>query len=139
MILQTRNWLEEDPSHVFHVIVDELHMYRGTSGTEVAYLVRNLLHRLGLHPDSDQVRFLATSASLGTGEEAKTFLSDFFGADAESFAPLEGEIVQHDGSPPNLNAHAEAFAAVRADIGRPEALELVENGRSRRSHTPPKC
>ena len=62
-------------SKVFHVIVDELHMYRGTSGTEVAYLIRNLLHRLGLHPDSDQVRFLATSASLGTGEEAKAFLS----------------------------------------------------------------
>ncbi len=33
---------------VFTLVVDELHMYRGTPGTEVAYLLRNLLHRLGL-------------------------------------------------------------------------------------------
>ena len=36
----TRKWLAEDPSHVFHLVVDELHTYRGTSGTEVAYLLR---------------------------------------------------------------------------------------------------
>ena len=34
---KTRLWLEE-PSNVFHVVVDERHMLRGTAGTEVAYL-----------------------------------------------------------------------------------------------------
>ena len=69
----TRQWLEESPDHVFHVVVDELHMYRGTAGTEVALLIRNLLNRLGLTPDLPQVRFIATSASLGEREESLTF------------------------------------------------------------------
>ena len=30
---QTRAWLATDPTHVFHLVVDELHTYRGTPGT----------------------------------------------------------------------------------------------------------
>ena len=88
---KTRLWLEE-PSNVFHVVVDELHMHRGTAGTEVAYLLRRLLHELGLKPDSDQVRFIATSASLESGQRGQQFLADFFGAKSDSFDVLEGEI-----------------------------------------------
>src|SRR5207237_1593196 len=42
---QTRAWLAEPnhPERVFHLIVDELHAYRGTPGTEVAYILRLLL------------------------------------------------------------------------------------------------
>ena len=36
-----RNWLESNPDNQFHLIVDELHSYRGTQGTEVALVVRN--------------------------------------------------------------------------------------------------
>jgi DEAD/DEAH box helicase domain-containing protein len=51
---QTRQWLNSDESHLFHLVVDELHTYRGTPGTEVAYLIRVLLDRLGLAPESPQ-------------------------------------------------------------------------------------
>ena len=34
-----REWLEKEAS-VFHLIVDEIHLYRGTAGTEVAYLLK---------------------------------------------------------------------------------------------------
>lgn len=91
MFEKTRLWLEE-PSNVFHVVVDELHMHRGTAGTEVAYLLRRLLHELGLKPDSDQVRFIATSASLESGQRGQQFLADFFGAKSDSFDVHEGEI-----------------------------------------------
>ena len=33
---------------MFTLVVDELHMYRGTPGTEIAFLLRNLLLRLGI-------------------------------------------------------------------------------------------
>ena len=99
LIDHTRSWLQADPSHVFHVVVDELHMYRGTAGTEVAYLLRQLLHRLGLAPDSPQVRFIATSASLGNATVGQQFLADFFGADPDSF-----DI--HTGSPRNVDPAA---------------------------------
>ena len=105
MIEQTRRWLEGDPcqkdsrilpTRVFHLVVDELHLYRGTAGTEVAYLIRTLLHRLGLRADSKQLRILASSASLDDSTpETWTFLSEFFGfttAEArQRFSVLRGE------------------------------------------------
>ena len=77
----TRAWLDADASHIFHLVVDELHAYRGTPGTEVAYILRVLLDRLGLHPDHPQLRIIASSASLGTDEvRAQEYLGQFFGS-----------------------------------------------------------
>jgi DEAD/DEAH box helicase domain-containing protein len=86
----TRDWLAEDPSRVFNLVVDELHLYRGTQGSEVAMVVRNLLSRLGLEPDSPQLRCLSTSASLTADPGGLTFLSQFFGIDEESFFVTAG-------------------------------------------------
>lgn len=81
----TRNWLAENKNNVFHLVIDELHTYRGTAGTEVAYLLRILLDRLGLTPNSPQVQFLATSASLEKNQQSIDFLSEFFGIDKNLF------------------------------------------------------
>ncbi|ANE51510.1 DEAD/DEAH box helicase [Flavisolibacter tropicus] len=98
IIEKTKQWLhceneglsakaieEERPNRIFHLIIDELHLYRGTSGTEIAYLVRMLYHRLGLNPNSKQLRILSSSASI-EGEEgsqmfedSQSFLKGFFG------------------------------------------------------------
>jgi ATP-dependent helicase YprA (DUF1998 family) len=113
LIDRTREWLHADPSNVFHVIVDELHMYRGTAGTEVAYLLRRLLHVLGVDPDSPQVRFIATSASIGDLDAGRKFLSDFFGAAPESFDIHEGKLrplAVPEGA--DLAAHARWFESV---------------------------
>lgn len=76
---KTRTWLQKAGS-VFHLVIDELHLYRGTSGTEIAYLLRLLLSRLGLHPSHPKLRILASSASLEPGDpKSIEFLSDFFG------------------------------------------------------------
>lgn len=75
----TRKWLQEDGS-IFHLVLDELHLYRGTAGTEVAYLLRLLLDRLGLEPGHPKLRILASSASLEPSDPASlSFLNDFFG------------------------------------------------------------
>ena len=75
----TRTWLE-DPANTFHLVVDELHTYRGTPGTEVGYILRVLYERLGLHPDHPQLRILASSASLGDDDKrAQEYLRQFFG------------------------------------------------------------
>lgn len=76
---ETKKWLKESPEHVFHIVIDELHSYRGTAGTEVAYLLRLLLQRLDLHPESSQVRYLCSSASMQEGERSKNFIKGFFG------------------------------------------------------------
>lgn len=81
----TRQWLAEDKNNVFHLVIDELHTYRGTAGTEVAYLLRILLDRLGLAPTSPQIQFLATSASLEKNQQSIDFLAEFFGIDKNLF------------------------------------------------------
>lgn len=75
----TKKWLKESEDNIFHLVIDELHSYRGTSGTEVAYLLRLLLDRIGLKPNSKQLQFLCSSASMQESERVKKFIAGFFG------------------------------------------------------------
>lgn len=78
----TRDWLDANPNNIFHIIIDELHLNRGTAGTEQAYLLRMLYKRLGRSPrTSSQIRVLASSASLEANEEGYQFVADFFDLD----------------------------------------------------------
>lgn len=117
---RTRKWLQRDGS-IFHLIIDELHLYRGTAGTEVAYLLRLLLHRLGLTPESPKLRILASSASLDPDNQASLqYLREFFGVEwaASQIIPGYPEPVPPltEGSP----LSAEAFAAIgdAIDLGQ---------------------
>lgn len=93
---KTREWLAEDKQNIFHLIIDELHLYRGTAGTEVAYLLRLFLHRLGISPNSPQLRILASSASMNKGDaKSVSYISQFFGFTEkeveEKFEFIDGE------------------------------------------------
>ena len=88
---KTKIWLEKEDS-IFHLIVDELHLYRGTTGTEVAYLLRLLLERLGLYPGHPKLRILASSASLEPNDPGSLeFLNQFFGTEWGSEQIIEGK------------------------------------------------
>lgn len=82
---QTRNWLASDPAAYFYLVLDELHLLRGSSGTEAAGLLRALIHRLGLdRPDRrHKLRILASSASMpldgAEGRQSLRYLDDLFG------------------------------------------------------------
>lgn len=88
---QTRQWLAESQDHVFTLAVDELHSYRGSAGSETALLLRRLLDRLGLGPNSSQLRIIAASASLNSDKEGLTFLEEFFGVTKSSFLVTAGQ------------------------------------------------
>jgi Lhr-like helicase len=103
---QTKQWLQRDPANIFHLVVDELHTYRGTPGTEVAYLIRVLLDRIGLAPNSNQLRIIASSASVASGATGLQYLESFFGRDRNRF-----RIVSAAAQPLNPGA----FASVRAN------------------------
>lgn len=87
----TRRWLAADERNVLSLVIDELHLYRGTQGSEVAMIVRNLLGRLGLDPASPQLRCLATSASLTDDASGLEYLEQFFGVARSSFYVTPGE------------------------------------------------
>ena len=88
---KTKKWLQEDESHIFTLVIDELHTYRRTAGTEVSYILKVLFNRLGLSPTSKQVRFLASSASMNKCERTDNFISDFFGVDSSTFEIIADE------------------------------------------------
>lgn len=64
---KTKIWLNQSENNKLLIIIDEAHMYKGSSGGEVALLIRRLLHKLNIK--RNKVRFILTSASVPTGEE----------------------------------------------------------------------
>ncbi|GAA2623858.1 DEAD/DEAH box helicase [Streptomyces spororaveus] len=121
---KTRRWLEEVPEARFTLVVDELHMYRGTAGTEIAYLLRNLRHRLGLDRHPEKFRILAASASLEAPRDLD-FLQEFFGVDRDRFEVLGGQLVLPAHTRTDISEHAEAYAALGPDAEPVQADRLL--------------
>jgi Lhr-like helicase len=84
MFDQTRDWLLSDDDAYFYLIIDELHLVRGSAGTEVSFLIKSLLQRLGLDDPAHmhKLRILASSASLPLdderGPQSLRYLRDLF-------------------------------------------------------------
>ena len=126
MFNSTREWLNEDSSNIFHLIVDELHLFRGTSGTEIAYLIRMFLDAIGLKPTikknnkrvpNPQLRILASSASLGEEDKTQEYLEQFFGVYFEDKSQTAFEIQTGDDYIPILknNLNYESFEIVTSN------------------------
>lgn len=82
---KTRDWIMGNDDAYFFLILDELHLHRGSAGTEVSFLLRLFLDRIGLTDPAHchKLRILASSASLpmeGPEREASlAYLWDMFG------------------------------------------------------------
>lgn len=63
----TDKWLSQNSNNKLMFVIDEAHMYRGSSGGEVALLIRRLFHKLGI--TRDRVQFILTTASMPNGSE----------------------------------------------------------------------
>jgi len=92
---KTKHWLRTCEDAYFYLIFDELHLVRGSSGTEVAFLIKTLIERLGLDQPGlrHKLRILASSASLPMdgvqGEHSMAYLRDLF-------APFGTSAGKHD-------------------------------------------
>ena len=118
---QTRDWLAEDDRRVFYLVVDELHSYRGTAGTEVGYLLRVFLDRIGLLDRPDQLRVIASSASLSSGSEGLAYLENFFGRSRSRFTVISGNIVPpDDASRTSVRGAAAALATLGSGLRSPD-------------------
>ena len=139
----TKNWLAADrENHHFHLVVDELHTYRGTPGTEVGYLLRAFLHRIGLDPDSQQLRIIATSASIEDDDESKRYLQEFFGREESSFEIVPGNR-RTFGRGQEISQFADAFALFDSSLDngtlRDAVLEFSSAIGSNRVEEPKRC
>jgi Lhr-like helicase len=106
---RTREWLGQNKQNKFSLVVDELHSYRGTPGTEVAYLLRVFLDRIGLSPESPQLRILATSASVQ--DDSMEFLEQFFGRPKDAFSIISASTIEpRRGCAREFEKHSGLFA-----------------------------
>jgi Distinct helicase family with a unique C-terminal domain including a metal-binding cysteine cluster len=85
ILTQTRDWITGNADARFYLVLDELHLIRGSAGAEMAGLLKILLERLGLADPAHahKLRILSSSASLPMDEEnaAKSiqYLKNMFG------------------------------------------------------------
>ena len=83
----TKDWLNASQQNKLLFVIDEAHMYRGSSGGEVALLLRRLFHKLGI--GREKVQFILTTASMpsGTAEEREAvarFAQELTAADSSA-------------------------------------------------------
>jgi len=93
MFEQTRQWLASSDGTYFYLVFDELHLIRGSAGTEISFLVKSLAQRLGLDElaHRHKLRILASSASLPMdgeqGVQSRRYLRDLFAPFGTSAGP----------------------------------------------------
>ena len=86
----TRDWLRENPSEKFLLVLDEAHLYRGAAGSEVALLIRRLRKRLEIEPGRLQI--ICTTASFSDHLNAPTFGAQLTGKEKSDFLAVKGDL-----------------------------------------------
>ncbi|CAL94925.1 DEAD/DEAH box helicase [Azoarcus olearius] len=135
--------LEQSQGALKWIVLDEAHTYIGSQAAELALLLRRVLHAFGVTPE--QVRFVATSATIGGGEaeaQLREFLARVAGLSLDRVHVVSGHRVVPDldaGEPAYADAPLEALESIAEDPGRLyAALCANKTARSiRASFTPP--
>ena len=76
------------------IVLDEAHNYVGSQAAELALLLRRVLHAFGT--DADKVHFIATSATIGSGDDStqlqlQDFLARLAGVSSDRVTVVQGE------------------------------------------------
>lgn len=117
--------LEHSKGKLEWIVLDEAHNYIGSQAAELALLLRRVLHAFGT--EANRVRFVATSATIGSNDEAtrtrlQEFLAQLAGVDASQVTVVGGQRAVPE------------LGAIAAGAGRPASLseladEPVTDGR----------
>ena len=86
--------LDQSQGMLRWIVLDEAHTYLGSRSAELALLLRRVLHSFGVEPGS--VRFVATSATIGKGDDTdnqqlRQFLADLAGVSTEGVHVVRGQ------------------------------------------------
>lgn len=86
--------LEKSKGKLKWIVLDEAHSYIGSQAAELSLLLRRVLHGFGV--DSNDVRFVATSATIGdpkgeAGQKLKEFLAGLAGVGLDRVHVVSGE------------------------------------------------
>ena len=87
----TKEWLKKSEKNRLLIVLDEAHMYRGSSGGEIALLLDRLFSRLDI--PLSKVQFILTTASMPTENEGAIahFFNGLTGKQYSECVPLFGD------------------------------------------------
>lgn len=75
------------------IVLDEAHTYVGSQAAEISLLLRRVLHAFGVQ--AEDVRFVATSATIGDGKEAReqlaSYMASLAGVDPKQVVVVDGK------------------------------------------------
>lgn len=122
------------------IVLDEAHLYTGTLAGEVTLLLRRLMARCGVRPES--VLQLATSATLGSGgnDAVRAFAAELFSKAPALVQVIEGEAAPARTVAPAIDAGRDTeLAALAADWGDVRSIRVHRDGRSELLTDPAEC
>jgi DEAD/DEAH box helicase domain-containing protein len=133
---EDRPILDQSQGRLRWVVIDEAHSYMGSQAAELTLLLRRVLHAFGAR--AEQVRFIATSATLGDGtDSSRARLAEFL-ADVAGVGLDRVQVVQGHREVPALPAELMArdepcgtLAEVRAQTPAERFASLAGDGRFR--------
>ena len=119
MLVRTedRQILEQSRGKLRWIVLDEAHTYIGSQAAEMALLIRRVLHRFEV--DSENVRFVATSATIGDADarnDLQRFLADLSGVSADRVHVITGERSVPSLSPLDQSQTTEDLDGLHADL-----------------------
>jgi len=100
---QDRPILEKSQGQLKYIVLDEAHTYIGSQAAELALLIRRALNGFGVL--ADEVRFIATSATIGTDEQAKEQLKKYLSSLA-GISPDRVDVIDGYRNIPDLSTDA---------------------------------
>jgi DEAD/DEAH box helicase domain-containing protein len=91
---QDASILDKSQGQLEWIVLDEAHNYIGSQAAELALLLRRVLHAFGTN--AEKVRFVATSATIGSNDETsrsqlQQFLARLAGVSPERVTVIQGE------------------------------------------------
>ncbi|MDO1450342.1 DEAD/DEAH box helicase [Rhodocytophaga aerolata] len=90
---QDKPIIEKSAGKLKWIVLDEAHTYIGSQAAELSLLIRRTLHTFEVEPEN--VRFIATSATIGTDQSAqdalKKYLADLAGIDIANIEIIDGK------------------------------------------------
>ena len=123
--------IASDPNHIFTLVIDELHMYRGTQGQKSPILSANCCFGWGCGSVLIRCALLPPVRRWKKMKSSRKYLSEIFGVDgsAEFFDIIDGERDLPPGPvTADLSQHAAAFAEFYDSADSQDAIPtLLQN------------
>ena len=108
----TKKWLADSEENRLLIVLDEAHMYRGSSGGEIALLLERLFAKLGI--SADKVQFILTTASMPDNGQDKIdkFYCGLTGKAPSDYIYLTGSREDIDPGQVRVKTDAHALASI---------------------------